>query len=113
MAMKYYSERTGKFFDTAEACEKAEFEAKEAENREKILKERELAVAKEKKEKEATERKALAAEVEAARKTMLEAQRAYRDKLDEFVKRYRSYHYTTTNVDEIPTLFNLFAHLFF
>lgn len=113
MAVKYYSERTGKFFDTVEACEKAEFEAKEAENREKILKERELALAKENKEKEAAERKAKAAEVEAARKAMVEAQKVYRDKLDEFVKRYHSYHYTTTNVDDIPTLFNFFDRLFF
>ena len=113
MAVKYFSERTKKFFDTAEACEKAEFEAKEAENREKILKEREMALAKENKEKEAAERKACAAEVEAARKAMIEAQKVYRDKLDAFVKRYHSYHYTTTNVDDIPTLFNFFDRLFF
>ena len=34
--MKYYSEKLNKFYDTADACEKAEFEAKEKENLEKI-----------------------------------------------------------------------------
>lgn len=111
--MRYYSDKTHKFYDTADECQRAEFEAKEAENREKIRREREIAHEKEKKEKEAAERKALAAEVEDARKAMVAAQNAYRDKIDEFVKRYHSYHYTTTNSDDIPTLFGLFDKLFF
>lgn len=111
--MKFYSEKTHKFYDTAADCERAEFEAKEAENREKIKKERELAFQKEKKEKEAAERKALAAEVDEARKAMVAAQNAYREKLDEFIKRYKTYHFSTTKADDIPTLFNLFDNLFF
>ena len=111
--MKYYSEKTRKFYDTAEECQHAEFEAKEAENREKIRKERELAQQKEQKEKEAAERKALAAEVEEARKAMVAAQNVYREKIDEFVKKYHSYHFTTTSADDVPTLFGLFDKLFF
>ena len=49
--MKYYSEKLNKFYDTADACQRAEFEAKEKENLEKIKKERALAEAKEKKER--------------------------------------------------------------
>ncbi len=89
--MKYYSEKLNKFYDTAVDCEKAEFEAKEKENLEKIKKERELALVKEQKEKAAAERKALAAEVDEARKaysdackTYSVAQKAYREKLQEF-----------------------------
>jgi hypothetical protein len=111
--MRYYSDKTHKFYDTAADCERAEFEAKEAENREKIKKERELAFQKEKKEKEAAERKALAAEVDEARKAMVAAQNVYREKLDEFVKRYKTYHYSTNKVEDIPTLFGLFDNLFF
>ena len=47
--MKYYSEKLNKFYNTADECERAEFEAKEKENLEKIKKEREAALAKEKK----------------------------------------------------------------
>lgn len=105
--MKYYSEKTRQFFDTAEACQKAEFEAKEAENREKIRKERELALAKEKKEKEAADRKAMATEVETARKAMTEAQKVYKEKLEAFCKKYGTWHTSISN-SEIPSLFNLF-----
>ena len=110
--MKYYGERTKKLYDTAEACERAEFEAKEAENREKIRKERELALAKEKKEKEVAERKEAAAKVEAARKVMVEAQKGYRDELEAFCKKYGTYHYSTSSVEDIPTLFSSFLNLF-
>lgn len=110
--MKYYGERTHKLYDTAEACEKAEFEAKEAENREKIRKEREVALAKEKKEKEVAERKEAAAKVEAARKVMVEAQNAYRKELEAFCKVYGSYHWTSKSINDIPTLFSDFWNLF-
>ena len=39
--MKYYSDKTREFYNTAEECQQAEFKAKEEENRAKILKERE------------------------------------------------------------------------
>ena len=105
--MKYYSEKLNKLFNSQVECEKAEFEAKEAENREKILAERKAAEVKAQKEKEAAERKALATEVEEARKAMVAAQKAYRDKIDAFIKKYGTYHYSTSNLDEIPTLFDL------
>ena len=111
--MKYYSEKTYKFYDTLEDCQKAELEAKELEAREKARKERELALEKEKKEKElaeqkakATERKADADKVEAARKAMVEAQNAYRKEIENFCKKWKSYHFSTSDVNEIPTLFN-------
>lgn len=110
--MKYYGERTNKLYDTAEACEKAEFEAKEKENLEKIQKERALAEAKAKKEKDAAERKAMAEEVEVARKAMVDAQKAYREKLDAFINKYHTYHFSTSNPDEIPTLFDVFDRIF-
>lgn len=110
--MKYYSEKLNKLFNTQADCEKAEFEAKEAENREKILAERKAAEAKALKEKEAAERKAMAAEVETARKAMVAAQKAYKDAIEAFTKKYGSYHYTSHSVDDIPTLFDLFSPLF-
>ena len=106
--MKYYSEKLKRFYDTADACQKAEFEAKEQENRDKILAERKAAELKEKKEKEAAERKQMAGEVELARQEMVKAQKAYKEKVDAFVKKYHTYHFSTTKVDDIPTLFDLF-----
>lgn len=109
--MKYYSEKLNKFYDTADACEKAEFEAKEKENLEKIKRERELALAKEKKEKELAERKELASKVDEARKNYLAAQKAYREELEGFCKKYGTYHYTVENGEEIPSLFDFFGNL--
>ena len=110
--MKYYSEKLNKVFNTEQECMDAEFKAKEKENLEKIEKERALAAAKEKKEKEMAERKALAAEVDTARKALTEAQKNYHDKLSAFVDKYHTYHYSTSNPDEIPTLFDLFNKIF-
>lgn len=111
MSMKYYSEKLNKFYDTADACQRAEFELKEKENREKIQKERELALAKEQKEKALAERKAAAEKVETARKAFNEAQKAYRDELDKFIKTYGTYHFSSNNLEDFPTLFNLFNWL--
>ena len=112
MAIKIYSDKTQKFYNSVEEANRAEFELKEKENREKIQKERELALAKEKKEKEVAERKAMAEEVDAARKAMIEAQKTYKDKLSAFVNKYHTYHYSTSNPDEVPTLFDIFDNLF-
>ena len=110
--MKYYGERTKKLYDTAEACEKAEFEMKEAENREKIRKEREEAQEKERKEKLAAERKARATEVDEARKAMIAAQKKYKEVLEAFIRDYHTYHLSTSSFDEIPTLFEFFNRVF-
>lgn len=111
--MKYYSDKLDKFFGTEKECLEAEFKAKEQENRDKILAERKAAELKEKKEKEAAERKAMAGEVELARQEMVKAQKAYREKIEGFVKKYGSYHYTSKNFDDIPTLFDLFDKFWF
>ena len=110
--MKYYSEKLNKFYDTADACQRAEFEQKEKENREKIQKERELALAKEQKEKALAERKAAAEKVDAARKAYSAAQKTYRDELEAFCKKYGTYHFSTTGADEVPSLFDIFNKIF-
>lgn len=110
--MKYYSEKLNKFYDTPDACERAEFEAKEKENLEKIKKEREVALAKQQKEAALAERKAAAEKVESARKAYLEAQKKYRAELEGFCKKYGTYHYSTNSADEIPSLFDWFGNFF-
>ena len=112
MAIKVYSDRTNKFYNSVEEANRAEFELKEKENREKIQKERELALAKEKKEKALAERKAAAETVESARKAFNEARKGYYDELNKFCQKYGTYHYTTDGKDEIPSLFDLFDNLF-
>lgn len=112
MALKYYSDKTNKFYNTAEEANRAEFELKEKENLEKIRKEREEALAKEKKEKAMAERKAAAEKVDTARKAYLEAQKAYRTELEGFCKKYGTYHYSTNGADDIPSLFDFFGNVF-
>ena len=110
--MKFYSEKLNKLFDSAEACQQAEFKAKEEENRQRILAERKAAEEKEKKEKEATERKAMATEVTDALKAMNEAQKVYREKLEAFCKKYGTFHFSTDGIKNIPTLFDVFNPFF-
>lgn len=110
--IKIWSDKTRKFYNTVEEATRAEFELKEQENIAKIQKEREERALKEKKEKELAERKALAGEVEEARKAYLAAQKTYREKLEGFCKKYGTYHYTTTGADEVPSLFDVFNNLF-
>ena len=112
MAIKVYSDKTNKFYNTVEEANRAEFELKEKENLEKIRKEREEALAKEKKEKAMAERKAAAEKVDTARKAYLEAQKAYRTELEGFCKQYGTYHYSTNNADEVPSLFDFFGNIF-
>lgn len=110
--MKYFSEVTSKYYDTAEACLAAEKDACEAAEKEKQRKEAELAARKEKQEKVLAERKEAAAALEAARKEMVAAQKKYAELMDDFLKRFHSYHYTTTSLEDIPTLFSSFFNLF-
>ena len=110
--MKYYGERTNKLYDTERECMDAEFKAKEADNLARIQKEKEARELKEKKEKEVAERKVMAEKVEAARKAYLEAQKAYRNELEAFCKKYGTYHYTVTDADEVPSLFDVFKYAF-
>lgn len=110
--MKYYSEKLNKFYDTADACQRAEFEAKEKENLAKIEKERKERELKEKKDKEAAERKAAAEKVEAAREAMVAAQKAYKEELDKFIKAYGTYHFSSSNVEDFPHLFDMLNYAF-
>ena len=110
--VKIYSDKTNEFYNTVEEANEAEFKLKEKENLERIEKERAERELKEKKEKEQAERKAMAAEVDEARKAYLEAQKAYREKLEGFCKKYGTYHYTVENGDEIPSLFDIFGNFF-
>lgn len=106
--MKFYSEKLNQLFDSEELCVKAEKEAIQAENRERVLRERKAAEEKEKKEKEAAERKTMAAEVTEALKAMNEAQKVYREKLQKFIKTYGTYHFSSSDVNDFPSLFNFF-----
>ena len=112
MAIKVYSDRTNKFYNSVEEANRAEFELKEKENLEKIQKERELALAKEKKEKALAERKAAAEKVETARKAFNEARKTYHDELNGFCQKYGTYHYTTDGKEDVPSLFDLFDNIF-
>lgn len=103
--MLYFSEVTKKTYKTEEDCIAAETAAVEKANQEKARKEREAKALQEKKEQEAQARKEAAAKVKAARETMLAAQREYRKVLEDFCKKYGSYHQTLADTD-IPTLFN-------
>ena len=95
--MRYYSDVTKKFYDSATACEIAENEA--------ICREEERKLA-ERKKNEA--RAADAKIVEEKRKKMNAAQREYREELEKFCKNYGSYHYTAKSKDDVPTLFDSF-----
>ena len=106
--VKFYSDVTKNFYETEKECLAAEFKVKEEQNREKIRKEREAAIENEKREKANAERKEAAARVEEARKAMTQAQTAYKNELDKFITKYGTYHYSTTNANEIPILFDLF-----
>ena len=110
--LKYYSDKTNKFYDTPEEANRAEFQLKEQENLEKIKKERELAYKKEQDEKAIAERKIAAEKVDKARTKLMEAQKEYATALGEFVDKYHTYHYSTTNPEEVPFLFGLFKDIF-
>lgn len=110
--MRYWSEITKQFYDTEKACLEAEFKVKEEQNREKIRRERAEREAKEKQEKLAAERKARAAEVEEARKAMVAAQKKYQEVLEAFVHDYKTYHFSSTSIEDVPVLFSTFFDWF-
>lgn len=108
MALKVYSDRTKKFYDSTAEAAKAEADFIAQERAAKLEVERKAAEEKEKKEKEAAERKAMAAEVTEALKAMNEAQKVYREKLQKFIKTYGTYHFSSSDVNDFPSLFNFF-----
>lgn len=99
--MKYYSDVLNKMFDNANDCLAAEREVIAKQEKEEYEKKR-----------QAAERKAAADKVEAARKVMNEAQSAYKKELESFCKKYGSYHYSSKDVSDIPTLFNDIFNIF-
>ena len=97
--MKYFSEKTKKYYDSEEDCISAEEEFDKA-----------IAEEQERKEKLTAERKARATEVEEAYKNALEARKIYQEKLNAFVKDYGSFHMTLRTGEGNP--FDLFDRLF-
>lgn len=97
--MKFYSDKTRKFYDTEKECLKAE---KELDDK--------LALEKAKKEELSNARKVRAEEVEKAYKSVLEAQKHYREVLNAFLKDYGSFHMTLHTGDSNP--FDLFESFF-
>lgn len=94
--MKYVSEITKKAYDTEKECLEAE----------KIFQEKQEKALVEKKKKDA-ERTSRAKEVEDAYKTAVEANKAYREKLNAFVKDYGSFHMTYSGTSNlIDDVFN-------
>ena len=99
--MRYYSDVLNKIYDNANDCLAAEREHAVKQEKEEYEKKR-----------QAAERKAAADKVDAARKAMNEAQSAYKKELEAFCKKYGSYHYSSKNIDDIPTLFNDIFNIF-
>ena len=95
--MKYYSDVTQKFYDTAAACEKAEKEVARQEDEKKLAEQR-----------KSEARAAAAKGVEEKRLAMVKAQKDYKEALEAFCKQYGSYHFTSKSFDDIPHLFNSF-----
>lgn len=86
--MKFYSEVTKGFYDSAKSCEEAEKEYNKALD--------------EKKEKEKAlkaKRKTRAKELEDAYKAIKEAEKKYSKLRNQFIKDYGSYHMTFTDSD--------------
>ena len=95
--MKYYSDVTRKFYNTAEDCEKEEKQAIKQEEEKKLAEQRK------------NEARAVAAKnVEEKRLIMVKAQKDYKEALEDFCKQHGSYHFTSKSFDDIPHLFNSF-----
>ena len=97
--MRILSEKTGKEYKTVPECIAAEKEFDEAQAKEEA-----------RKKALSDERKTRAKEVEDALKAVCDAQKAYEEKLDAFVKDYGSFHATIRTGEGNP--FNLFEPLF-
>ena len=95
--MRYINDYTNEVFSNADDCAAAEKKYEEQKAKERA-----------EKDKLANERKTRAAEVEAARKEMVAAERKYKELIEAFVRDYKSYHYSSHSVDDIPTLFSSF-----
>lgn len=97
--MKYYSDITRQFYETAKGCKEAEDQYKQA------LAEKEANELKLKEEKANR-----AKEVEAAYQAVLDAQKHYNELKNSFIKDYKTYHMTYSTVND---LFNDITETFF
>lgn len=93
--MYIFSEKLNKKFDTVEACVAAEKEY-----------DKQVEEAKAKKAALTAERSARAKKVEEAYKKVSEANKAYKELLNQFCKDYGSFHMTLKNVDPFISLFD-------
>lgn len=98
MAVKFYSDVTRKFYDSEKECADAELELKKKDEEARL-----------KKEAEAAERKEDAKKVEDLLEAASKANKAYKDALTEFCKKWGSYH-TTVSEKNIPSLFDWFLN---
>lgn len=108
--MKIYSEKTNKEYATVEECLEAEKAFDNEVAAKKAAEEKALVERKAKQEALAAERKTRAVEVEDAYKAILEARKAYQEKLDAFVRDYGQFHMTLKTGDGNP--FDLFDGFF-
>ena len=90
--MKIMSEKTGKEYSCVEACLADEKKYDEELAAKKAAEEKALAVKKENEEKLAAERKADAEKVEAALQKVIEANKEYREAMNDFLRKHKSYH---------------------
>ena len=113
MALKVYSDRTKKFYDTTADAARAEAEFIAQERKAKEEAERKAAEEKAKKEAIVAERKADATRVEEKIKVMRAAQRECKEEIDKFVKKHGTYHWSSNSVEDLPVLFdNFFSPIF-
>lgn len=101
--MTIISEKTGKTYESVEACledeKKFDREVEEAENKKKEL---------------ANARKERAKEVEDAYNARLEADKLYREKLNKFIDDYGSFHMTiNTEVEDPYSIFDFLDNFWF
>ena len=105
--MKYFSEKTKKFYDDVKACEDAEaaFDAEQARIAEEKKK---LAEARKERAKEIEDAyKEMQALIKAAR----EGEKRYIELRNKFVKDYGSFHMTVSNTESVPNIGDLAADL--
>ena len=88
--MKYVSELTKKAYDSEKECLYAEQEFKKKQEEKKAAQ-----------EKKSAERATRAKEVEEAYKKAVEANKAYREVLNNFVKDYGSFHMTYSSTSDL------------
>ena len=102
--MKYYSDLTKDFYNSEKECIVAEKKYHEKELVRKQAEEQKKIAEKKKQEERSNDAKI----VETKYQEMIQAQKAYRKAIEDFVKKHGSYHFSTTSFDNIPHLFTSF-----